>query len=140
MILSVSRRTDIPAFYLDWFYNRIREGYVCVRNPMNRHQVCKIRLSSDVIDCIVFWSKNPVPMLPRLGELADYMYYFQFTINPYDRELEKGLPQKKSVIDTFSCPIGLAPNGALGGMTRFCSRKAWTSAIICTVLRQSPNG
>ena len=101
MILSVSRRTDIPAFYSDWFYNRIREGNVCVRNPMNRHQVSKIRLSPDVIDCIVFWSKNPAPMLPRLGELADYMYYFQFTVTPYDRELEKGLPQKESVIETF---------------------------------------
>lgn len=54
MILSVSRRTDIPAFYSDWFYNRIREGQVCVRNPINRHQVSKIRLSPDVIDCIVF--------------------------------------------------------------------------------------
>lgn len=101
MILSVSRRTDIPAFYSDWFYNRIREGQVCVRNPMNRHQVSKIRLSPDVIDCIVFWSKNPAPMLPRLGELADYMYYFQFTVTPYDRELEKGLPQKETIIDTF---------------------------------------
>ncbi len=101
MILSVSRRTDIPAFYADWFYKRIREGQVCVRNPMNRHQVSKIRLSPDVIDCIVFWSKNPKPMLPRLGELADYMYYFQFTVTPYDRELEKGLPQKESVIETF---------------------------------------
>lgn len=92
MILSVSRRTDIPAFYSDWFYNRIREGYACVRNPMNRHQVSKIRLSPDVIDCIVFWSKNPAPMLPRLGELADYMYYFQFTVTPYGRELETGAP------------------------------------------------
>lgn len=101
MILSVSRRTDIPAFYSDWFYNRIREGYVCVRNPMNRHQVSKIRLSPEVIDCIVFWSKNPAPMLPRLGELADYMYYFQFTVTPYDRELEKGLPQKETIIETF---------------------------------------
>ena len=49
----------------------------------------------------VFWSKNPAPMLPRLGELADYMYYFQFTVTPYDRALEKGLPQKESVIETF---------------------------------------
>ena len=68
---------------------------------MNRHQVSKIRLSPEVIDCIAFWSKNPAPMLPRLDELADYMYYFQFTVTPYDRELEKGLPQKESIIDTF---------------------------------------
>lgn len=101
MILSVSRRTDIPAFYSDWFYNRIKAGYVCVRNPMNRHQVSRIKLTPDLIDCIVFWSKNPKPMLHRLDELKDYMYYFQFTINPYNQELETFVPVKESIIDTF---------------------------------------
>lgn len=101
MILSVSRRTDIPAFYSDWFFNRLKEGFVCVRNPMNIHQVSKIVLSSDVIDCIVFWSKNPKPMLPRLDELKDYMYYFQFTINAYDKGFEVGVPRKEGIINTF---------------------------------------
>lgn len=63
MIISASRRTDIPAFYSDWFLNRIKDGFVDVRNPMNYHQVSRISLSPDVIDCIVFWSKNPKPML-----------------------------------------------------------------------------
>ncbi len=101
MILSVSRRTDIPAFYSDWFFNRLREGFVCVRNPMNIHQVSKIMLSPEVIDCIVFWSKNPRPMLSRLDELKDYMYYFQFTINAYDRGFEVGVPKKDGIISTF---------------------------------------
>lgn len=101
MILSVSRRTDIPAFYSDWFFNRIREGFVCVRNPMNIHQVSRIRLSPDVIDCIVFWSKNPRPMLRRLDELKDYMFYFQYTINPYDIRIEQNVPIKSTIIDTF---------------------------------------
>ena len=101
MILSVSRRTDIPAFYADWFFNRIKEGFLYVRNPMNIHQVSKINLSPSVIDCIVFWSKNPKPMLNRLDELKDYMYYFQFTINPYDIKLEEGVPTKSGIIDTF---------------------------------------
>ena len=101
MILSVSRRTDIPAFYSDWFFNRLREGFVCVRNPMNIHQVSKIMLSPEVIDCIVFWSKNPRPMLSRLDELKDYMYYFQFTINAYDRGFEVGVPKKEGIINTF---------------------------------------
>lgn len=101
MILSVSRRTDIPAFYSDWFFNRIREGFVYVRNPMNIHQVSRIKLSPDVIDCIVFWSKNPRPMLSRLDELQPYMYYFQFTINPYDMELEQNVPTKNGIIETF---------------------------------------
>lgn len=101
MILSVSRRTDIPAFYSDWFFNRLREGFVYVRNPMNIHQVSKITLSPDVIDCIVFWSKNPRPMLSRLDELENYMYYFQFTINAYDKFFEVGVPKKDGIINTF---------------------------------------
>lgn len=101
MILSVSRRTDIPAFYSDWFFNRLKEGFALVRNPMNIHQVSKVTLSPEVIDCIVFWSKNPKPMLARLDELKDYMYYFQFTINPYDRGLELGVPRKEGIISTF---------------------------------------
>lgn len=101
MILSVSRRTDIPAFYSEWFFNRIKEGFVYVRNPMNIHQVSWIKLSPDVIDCIVFWSKNPRPMLNRLHELEGYMYYFQFTINPYDIGLEQNVPTKNGIIDTF---------------------------------------
>ena len=101
MILSVSRRTDIPAFYSDWFFNRLKEGFVLVRNPMNIHQVSRIVLSPEVIDCIVFWSKNPRPMLARLDELKDYMYYFQFTINAYDKGLEAGVPKKEGIISTF---------------------------------------
>jgi len=68
MILSVSRRTDIPNYYSDWFYNRIREQHLYVRNPMNVHQVSKIDISAEVVDCIVFWTKNPKPMIERLGE------------------------------------------------------------------------
>lgn len=104
MILSASRRTDIPAFYSDWFFNRIKEGFLYVRNPMNRHQVSKINLSPDVVDCIVFWSKNPRPMMGRLSELDRYMYYFQFTINPYDTSFEYSVPKKsggEGVISTF---------------------------------------
>ena len=58
MILSVSRRTDIPAFYSEWFFNRLKEGFVMVRNPMNPHQVSRVDISPKNIDCIVFWSKD----------------------------------------------------------------------------------
>ena len=101
MILSVSRRTDIPAFYSDWFFNRLKAGFVLVRNPMNIHQVSRIMLTPEMIDCIVFWSKNPRPMLSRLDELKDYMYYFQFTINAYDKGMEAGVPKKEGIISTF---------------------------------------
>lgn len=95
MILSVSRRTDIPNYYSDWFFGRIREGYLYVRNPMNAHQVSKIVLSPEVVDCIVFWTKNPEPMLSGLEELHEYPYYFQFTLTGYGTDIEPGIPHKK---------------------------------------------
>ncbi len=101
MILSVSRRTDIPAFYSEWLFNLIREGFADVRNPMNPHRVSRINIRPEVVDCIVFWTKNPRPMLHGLDLLAPYRYYFQFTLNSYDRLIEPGMPRKKEVIDTF---------------------------------------
>lgn len=102
MILSVSRRTDIPAFYAEWFFQRIREGFLYVRNPMNPRQVSRVGLSPEVVDCIIFWSKNPAPMLERLDELREYPFYFQFTLTGYGRDIEPGLPDKrKEVIGTF---------------------------------------
>lgn len=98
MILSVSRRTDIPCYYSDWFVNRIKAGYLCVRNPFNSEQISRISLSPDVIDCIVFWTKNPADMLDKLDELKDYEYYFQFTLTGYGKDAEPNLPDKKSVI------------------------------------------
>lgn len=98
MIISASRRTDIPAFYSDWFFHRLKEGYVLVRNPMNPRQVSRISLSPEVVDGIVFWTKNPVPMLKRLGELEKYNYYFQFTLTAYGPEVEKNIPSKNKII------------------------------------------
>lgn len=98
MIISASRRTDIPSFYSEWLFNRFKEGYVCVRNPMNIHQISKISLSPDVVDGIVFWTKNPTPMLERIHELDKYTYYFQFTLNSYGKDVEKNVPSKNDVI------------------------------------------
>lgn len=95
MILSVSRRTDIPNYYSEWFFNRIREGFLYVRNPMNPHQVSKIGITPEAVDCIVFWTKNPEPMLDRLEELDKYKYYFQFTLTGYGRDIEPNVPHKK---------------------------------------------
>ena len=94
MILSVSRRTDIPNYYSEWFFNRIKDGFEYVKNPMNPHQVSKINLSPDVVDCIVFWSKNPKPMINRLDELSMYHYYFQFTLTGYGKDVECNVPCK----------------------------------------------
>lgn len=102
MILSVSRRTDIPAFYTPWLMNRLREGYVLVRNPMNYHQVSRVSLDPKVIDCIVFWTKNAEPLLPYIAEIAArYPFYFQYTLNSYGRDTEPCLPPREDRIGTF---------------------------------------
>ena len=102
MILSASRRTDIPNYYSEWFLNRIQEGFLYVRNPMNPHQVSRIDLSPDAVDCIVFWTKNPSGMLTHLDRLKDYTYYFQFTLTGYGKDLEPNLPDKrKELIPAF---------------------------------------
>ncbi len=109
MILSVSRRTDIPAFYHEWFLNRIKEGFVVIKNPKNEHQIRKVNLDPEVVDSIVFWTKNPGPMIPYLDELNSYSYYFLYTINPYDRNIEKDLPaidKRLRMFKTLSEKIG----------------------------------
>lgn len=101
MIISASRRTDIPAFYSQWFFNRIKEGYVLVPSPYNPKMISKVRLDPSVVDCIVFWTKNPAPMIAKLDKLQDYKYYFQFTLNPYGEKLEINLPSIAKRIETF---------------------------------------
>lgn len=102
MILSVSRRTDIPNYYSDWFISRVKEGFLYVRNPMNAHQISRIDLSPDVVDCIVFWTKNPANMIEKLEHLKNYIYYFQFTLTGYGKDVEPNLPNKREeLIPTF---------------------------------------
>lgn len=103
MIISASRRTDIPAFYGEWFINRIKEGFVYVRNPFNYHAVSKIPLTAELVDMIVFWTKDPKNFMEKLKIVDElgYAYYFQFTLNPYDNKIEQGLRSKKDIIDTF---------------------------------------
>lgn len=112
MIISCSRRTDIPSYYADWFLHRIKEGFLYVKNPMNPHQVSRISLSPDVVDCIVFWTKNPEPMMKHLDKLNAYPYYFQFTLTGYGKDLEPGLPDKRTrlipIFQELSEKIGAA--------------------------------
>lgn len=103
MILSVSRRTDIPALYSKWFMGRLKEQYVLVRSPFNIHQVSHIPLSPNNIDAIVFWTKNSYPIHKYLKEIDNmgYKYYFQYTITPYKKDMEENLPDKKIIINYF---------------------------------------
>ena len=95
MIISASRRTDIPAFYSDWFMNRIKAGFVMTRNPFNSKQIRQISLLPADVDVIVFWTRNAFPMLKHLNLLDEmgYRYYFQYTITGYPQPLETGTCQ-----------------------------------------------
>jgi len=103
VIISASRRTDIPAFYSKWFMNRIRAGYCLVPNPRNMKQVLHVSLQPRDTEAIAFWSKNPAPLLPHFGELdkLGFYYYFQFSLNDYPRALEPNIPSLNDRIATF---------------------------------------
>lgn len=101
MIIQTGMRTDIPAFYSEWLCNRIKEGYVLVRNPYNENQVTRYRLSPDVVDLIAFCTKNPAPMLSHMDFLKPYGQYWFVTITPYGRDIEPNVPDKERVIESF---------------------------------------
>ncbi len=104
MIISASRRTDIPAFYTPWLMNRIKEGFLLTRNPFNAHQIRRVSLAPDDVDLFVFWTRNPTMLMHHLDELnvIGYKYYFQYTITGYPKELENNVPRPHKAIDTFS--------------------------------------
>jgi len=103
MIISASRRTDIPAFYSEWLMHRMREGFLCTRNPFNAHQIQKVSLSPTDVEAIVFWTRNPKPLFPHLAELKDIGHNccFLFTITGYPRALEKKVPRPQDAIEIF---------------------------------------
>ncbi len=103
MIISVSKRTDIPSFYGEWFINRLKEGYVIVNNPYDNNRYYEVDLTIDAVDIIVFWTKNPIPFLKHLVTIDEmgYKYYFQYTITPYGKEMETALPSKEKLISAF---------------------------------------
>ena len=103
MIVSVSRRTDIPAFYSDWFFNRLKEEEVYVKNPYNSKQVSRVFLNQEIVDCFVFWTKDPYNFMNHKDfKLLDgYKYYFQFTLTSYKRDIEESLRKKRDIIETF---------------------------------------
>ena len=102
MIISASKRTDIPAFFSEWFIQCLKNQKLGVRNPYNQ-QVFERQVTPDNTDCIVFWTKNAKPMLNKLDEITamGYTYYFQYTLNAYDSDIEPNLPKLENKLDTF---------------------------------------
>ena len=103
MILSVSRRTDIPAFYGAWFIDRLKDGKFYVKNPYNENVVSLIEVNSDNLDCIVFWTKDAINFMQYLNIINElnYEYYFHYTINPYHNEIEPLKHSKNDIIENF---------------------------------------
>ena len=101
MIINTGQRTDIPAFYSEWLSNRLKEGYVCVRNPYNSKQVSRYRLDPEVVDVIGFCTKNPAPMFPYMELLKDYGQYWFVTITGYGRDIEPNVPDKHGLLEDF---------------------------------------
>lgn len=114
MIIHTGMRTDIPAFYSEWFMNRIKEGYVLVRNPYNENQVTKYILNPDLVDIIGFCTKNPAPMLPYMDLLKDYGQYWFVTITPYGRGIEPGVPAWEKVVQDFRRLSEIVGNDSIG--------------------------
>jgi hypothetical protein len=103
MIISASRRTDIPAFYSRWLINRLRAGFCLVPNPFNPGQVARVELGADNVEAIVFWTRNPRPLYPFLDELdgRGYRYYFQYTLLDYPRIIDQHTPPATAALETF---------------------------------------
>jgi hypothetical protein len=102
-IIGVSRRTDIPAFYADWFMERVRAGYCMVPNPFNRNQVSRVSLKPSDVTAFVFWTRNPKPLMKYLPELdrMGFRYYVQYTIIGYAREIDRYSPPVEESVQTF---------------------------------------
>ncbi|MCX5666714.1 MAG: DUF1848 domain-containing protein [Candidatus Omnitrophica bacterium] len=102
-IISASRRTDIPAFYSEWFMNRIKAGYCTVLNPFNAKQVSYVSLRPQDVQAIVFWTRDPKPLIKHLPELDQkgYKYYFQYTMIGYPLSIDPKSPPIDAAIKTF---------------------------------------
>lgn len=101
MILNTGNRTDIPAFYTEWFLNRVREGYVLSRSPYAPDILYRYRIDPELVDVLCFCTKNPAPMLPHLAELSAFSQFWMVTITPYGKEIEPGVPDKAEVLDSL---------------------------------------
>lgn len=103
MIISASRRTDLPAFHAGWFINRLRAGYCLVVNPIDPGRISRVSLRPEDVDCLVFWTRDPRPLLPRLPELdrSGFRYYFQYTLLGNPRILDPLVPDPAAAVRTF---------------------------------------
>ena len=98
MILNISGRTDIVAFYSDWLMNRLEEGFIDVRNPFNPKMVSRIMM--DDVDLLFFCTKNPTPILDKLKDIKKKVY-FHVTLTSYKKDIEPNIPSKDKIIESI---------------------------------------
>lgn len=102
MIINTGGRTDTVQYYTDWLLRRFEEGYVLSRNPLFPNKVTRYELDPDIVDCVVFCSKNYKPILPRLREITErFNTYFHYTITAYGKDIEPGVPQIEESMRTL---------------------------------------
>ncbi len=103
MIISASRRTDIPAFFGDWMMKRLREGFCVVQHPLRPRIAYRVSLKVEDVDAIVFWTKYPKSLVPYIDEIKSlgYRFIFLFTLTPYGPPLETQLPSLDERIEIF---------------------------------------
>ena len=110
-VISASRRTDIPAFYLDWMLDHLKKGYVDVKNPFYPSQISRVSLKKEDVHSIVFWSKDFSKFLKNISEFSDYNLFFHFTINnckklePNIPSLNQRLLQMKKLTEEFGSKV-----------------------------------
>lgn len=102
MIINTGGRTDIVQYYTEWLLNRFSEGYALSRNPLFPNKVIRYELTPDMVDCVVFCSKNYKPILSRLHEITEHFHtYFHYTITAYGKEIEPGVPSIEENMETL---------------------------------------
>ncbi|MBR0342271.1 MAG: DUF1848 domain-containing protein [Oscillospiraceae bacterium] len=106
MIIQTGNRTDIPAFYAKWFSNRLKEGFVLVRNPFNPGQITRYELDPSVVDLIIFCTKNPLPLMQYRELVNPFKQYWFVTITPYGKDIEPNVPDKQKIIEGFKTLSG----------------------------------
>ena len=103
MIINTGGRTDTVQYFAPWLLKRFAEGYVLVRNPLFPDKVTRWELNPEVVDCVVFCSKNYRPILPRIREISDrFRTYFHYTITAYGRDVEPGVPGIEESLETLA--------------------------------------
>ena len=115
VIVSASRRTDIPAFHSDWLLERVREGFCEVPNPFHPGQRSLVSLLPEDVDCLVFWTRYPVPLMRHIAELASrgFRWYFLYTLLDYPAVLETHAPPLDRRIDALRAAVSTVPHGVV---------------------------